>query len=117
MSAGPAMAAISRRMRQVVLPDLRRRGGDDAGAPSPPSGRSTSGFCAERRFPLMDVIYLVCRWSSATLGLASGVVDGRDDVRGASLAGHQVDNSDVQRVADVLAEQGVQPDRDVRRLV
>jgi hypothetical protein len=43
--------------------------------------------------------------------------DSRDDLVGAAAAGEHLDDAGVQRVADVLAEQGVQPDGDVRRVV
>src|SRR5690606_40750041 len=46
-----------------------------------------------------------------------GAVDGVDDALAGALPGEHLDDTGVERVADVLAEEGVEPDHDVRGLV
>src|SRR4051812_34462564 len=111
--AGPTSTAISmvlrrsRRGRRRAPGDVattRPAAGDGVPPPAATSSASTRPSTGELVRTLMMV---------SASALLDRVVDGVDDALGRALAGEQVDHADVQRVADVLAEERVEPHRDV----
>src|SRR5688572_17117585 len=104
---GPVISAISSRAGQPMplrpLPLGRLR-----------SSRVVGGGAATAPPPTVVTLLDMMRGSLGPLG---GVLDRVDDVLGTALAGQQVHHGGVERVADVLPVDRVEPLGDERRLV
>src|SRR5690625_1694222 len=113
MMAGPESSAISPRLRQSGFCRRVDRGAGAAAVAAPPapaeepSGRDD--FRASAFSPEESVMTCLAPGRRAVHGL--------DDAGGVALAGEELDHAGVEGVADVLAEQRVQPDHDVRGFV
>src|SRR3954468_12026044 len=109
---GPVISAISNRAGQPMPLRRRRPTGDGAtGAPPPIVVTPAGGTCVSCPLSRSEMVM-----TGGSLSLLGRALDRVDDPLGIALTGQQVDHGGVERVADVLAVDRVEPLRHERGL-